>query len=87
MGDMTLALYPIPDASASARLWGWTYERAQTCNLGLVVPDLAIARRSLADADVAVLRDDDRSIVIGPEQTGGVTLVVVDELLPGDPRR
>jgi hypothetical protein len=87
MGDMTLALYPIPDPSTSAQLWGWTYERAQTCNLGLCVADLATAHRSLIDAGVAVLRVDARSIVIGPDQTGGVTLVVVDELLPGDPRR
>ena len=87
MGDVTLALYPIPDPGASADLWGWTYERAQTCNLGVLVPDLATARRSLADAGVAALRTDDRSIVIGPEATGGITLVVVDELLPGDARR
>jgi catechol 2,3-dioxygenase-like lactoylglutathione lyase family enzyme len=87
MGDMTLALYPIPDPVASLQLWGWRYERAQTCNLGVLVPDLDIAYRSLADAHIPVLRYDDRSIVIGPDQTGGVTVVVVDEPVPGDPRR
>jgi hypothetical protein len=86
MGDITLALYPIPDPDSSARLWGHTYSRPQTCNLGLRVPDLAAARKALAAAGVEVLRDEEHSIVIGPEVTGGVTLVIVETLLPGDPR-
>jgi hypothetical protein len=87
MGDLTLALYPIPDAGASERLWGHIYSRPQTCNLGLRVPDLIAARTALVAADVEVLRDEAESIVIGPEVTGGVTLVLVETLLPGDPRR
>ncbi|MFM2070773.1 MAG: hypothetical protein RLZZ623_1036 [Actinomycetota bacterium] len=87
MGDMTLALYPIPSPEVSHQLWGASYARAQTCNLGVLVPDLATALGSLQQAGVSLLRHDDRCIVIGPEATGGVTLVVVDELLPGDPRR
>jgi hypothetical protein len=86
IGDMTMALYPIPDPDASARLWGHTYSRPQTCNLGLRVPDLAAARVALDAAAVDVLRDEADSIVIGPDMTGGVTLVLVDTLLPGDPR-
>jgi len=87
MGDMTLALYPIPSAAESERLWGWSYKRAQTCNLGVLVPDLGDARRSLEAAGIDVLRANDRQIVIAPRETGGVTLVVVDDLLASDPRR
>lgn len=88
MGDMTLALYPVPSSPAeSQELWGWTYERPQTCNLGLRVPDLAVARQALEQAGVTLTRHDDRSLVIGPEVTGGVVLVIMDELLLGDPRK
>ena len=87
MGDVTLALYPVPTSPAeSQELWGWIYERPQTCNLGLRVPDLEVARRALKQADVMLTRPDDRSLVIGPEVTGGVVLVIVEELLIGDPR-
>lgn len=37
MGDMTLALYPMPAADESQRLWGWQYSRPQTNNLGVLV--------------------------------------------------
>jgi catechol 2,3-dioxygenase-like lactoylglutathione lyase family enzyme len=87
MGDMTLAVYPIPPAEESERLWGWRYTRAQTNNLGVLVADLATALEDLCRAGVKVLRSDAKSIVIPPSETGGVTIVVVDELLPGDPRR
>jgi hypothetical protein len=87
MGDMTLAIYPLPRTPAESQaLWGWTYERPQTCNLGLRVPDLAAARAALDEAEVTLVRDDDRSIVIGPDVTGGVVLVIVQDLLRGDPR-
>jgi catechol 2,3-dioxygenase-like lactoylglutathione lyase family enzyme len=86
MGDVQLALYPVPDPQESERLWGWTYRRPQTCNLGVQVADLDVARQALRAADVQVLRDEDHQLVIAPEATGGVTLVVVDQLLPGDPR-
>jgi catechol 2,3-dioxygenase-like lactoylglutathione lyase family enzyme len=86
MGDMTLALYPVPSAADSESLWGYTYTRPQTCNVGVRVPDLATAVSALRDAGIDVLRADDRAAVIPPRATGGVTVVVVDELLPGDPR-
>jgi Glyoxalase/Bleomycin resistance protein/Dioxygenase superfamily len=87
MSDMTLALYPMPSATDGERLWGYRYERPQTCNLGVRVADLGNARRALTQAGVPVLREDADALVIGPAVTGGVTLVVVDALLPGDPRR
>ena len=87
MGDVQLALYPIPAADESERLWAWRYDRAQTCNVGLQVADLAAARRALASAGIAVHRDEARQLVIAPDVTGGVTLVIVDQLLAGDARR
>ncbi len=87
LGDMTLALYPIPHAADGERLWGWRYTRPQTCNLGVLVPDLGAAARSLADAGTPILRADEHSIVIPAAVTGGIILVIVDDLLPGDPRR
>ncbi len=85
--DMTLALYPIPDPEASNGLWGHAYRRPQTSNMGILVPDLGVALAALTDAHVPLVRHDEQQIVVHPEATGGVVLVVVDELLPGDPRR
>jgi len=86
LGDMTLALFGLPALDESESLWGHRYSRPQTSSLGVAVADLAVARRALSDAGVSVTRADDRAIVIPPHETGGVSLVVVDELLPGDPR-
>jgi hypothetical protein len=88
MGDVPIALYPRPRSAVESRqLWGHTYHRPQTSNLGVLVPDLATARASLAAASVPIHRDDDTSLVIAPEVTGGVAIVVVDRLLDADPRR
>jgi hypothetical protein len=84
--DMTLALYDIPDERHSEDLWGHVYRRPQTSNLGVLVPDLAAALDLLIDAGVPLVRHDHRQIVVHPEATGGIVVVVVGELLPGDPR-
>jgi catechol 2,3-dioxygenase-like lactoylglutathione lyase family enzyme len=86
LADMTLALYGLPDATSGRGLWGHVYERPQTSNLGVRVPDLSIALSALLGAGVRVVRHDDDLIVVHPDVTGGVVLVVVEELLPGDPR-
>jgi catechol 2,3-dioxygenase-like lactoylglutathione lyase family enzyme len=87
LGDMTLALYRLPPSpDASSALWGHEYRRPQTSSLGVSVPDLGAARAALAEAGVPVVRSDDRCVVVDPSATGGVSLVVVDSLLPGDPR-
>jgi hypothetical protein len=87
LGDMTLALYRLPASdSASRALWGHVYHRAQTSSLGVRVPDLAAASAALAAAGVPVVRSDPQSVVVHPDATGGVSLVVVESLLPGDPR-
>jgi catechol 2,3-dioxygenase-like lactoylglutathione lyase family enzyme len=87
MGDVQLALYEVPrDEAESRRLWGWSYDRPQTSNLGVKVPDLGVARDALAAAHVPIQRDDAAGLVIAPDATGGVVLVVTDTLLDGDPR-
>jgi catechol 2,3-dioxygenase-like lactoylglutathione lyase family enzyme len=87
MGDMTLALYALPpDPAVSTSLWGYAYGRPQTSSLGVRVPDLAAALSALTAAGVPIVRHDDRAVVVHPSATFGVSLVVVDDLLPGDPR-
>jgi catechol 2,3-dioxygenase-like lactoylglutathione lyase family enzyme len=77
MGDIPLVLYPIPSGDESERLWGWTYDRPQTCNVGVQVADLDAARTALASSGVPIHRDGADHVVIAPDVTGGVTLVVV----------
>jgi hypothetical protein len=86
LGDMTLALYPLTDATTSEALWGHVYQRPQTSSLGVCVPDLGAAREGLQGAGVPLARDDGEGIVVHPDATGGVVLVVADRLLTGDPR-
>jgi len=84
--DMTLALFARPDPETSQRLWAHVYERAQTSSLGVLVPDLAEAVGKLDSGGVAIVRVEDNMAVVHPDATGGVIVVVVDRLLPGDPR-
>jgi hypothetical protein len=84
---MTLALYPLIDGATSEALWGHVYERAQTSSMGVRVPSLEDARRALDGAGVALVRHDGTAIVVHPDATGGVVLVIVEDLLAGDPRR
>jgi catechol 2,3-dioxygenase-like lactoylglutathione lyase family enzyme len=77
MGDIPLVLYPVPVADESERLWGWVYDRPQTCNVGVAVRDLDVARDALRSAGVPIHRDGGDHLVIAPQVTGGVTLVVV----------
>jgi catechol 2,3-dioxygenase-like lactoylglutathione lyase family enzyme len=86
LADMTLGLYALPSEGESVDLWGHAYTRAQTANLGVLVPDVRVARDALTRAGVPLVRSDDTAVVVHPEATGGVVLVVVDRLLPGDPR-
>jgi hypothetical protein len=55
--------------------------------LGLGVPDLAEASTALAGAGVSVLRRTDTALVVDPAATGEVPIVLVETLLPGDPRQ
>jgi hypothetical protein len=84
--DMTLALFALPDADSSRHLWGHVYERAQTSSLGVRVRDLTEAKSKLVGAGVPLVRANDRMVVVHPDATGGVVLIVVEDLLPGDSR-
>jgi catechol 2,3-dioxygenase-like lactoylglutathione lyase family enzyme len=86
LGDCSLALHDLP-AGRSRELWGTKHPEPRIHALGVLVADLDDARRALEELDVAVVRDEGRSLVIRPAETGHVPLVVTDELLPGDPRR
>ncbi len=55
--------------------------------LGLRVADLDRARAALRGAGVEILRDRGGALVLDPAGTGDVEIVLVAELLPGDPRR
>ncbi len=84
--DCTLALFRLtPDASA--HYWGTAHTRARCHILGLGVPSLEAAGRSLGDAGIAIRRRSDEAIFIDPLDTGEVPLMLIEELLTGDPRR
>ncbi len=78
MGDIPLVFYRLPEPDESETLWGTRYTRAQTCNLGVQVADLTAARLALTAAEVPVLRDEPDAVVIAPQVTGGVALVLVE---------
>jgi hypothetical protein len=82
--DCMIALYSLPGAE-SAALWGAEHDRVRFHVLGLGVPDLAAARATLEANGVPVLWSDDRFVAIAPSAGGGVTVVLVEGGLPGDP--
>jgi hypothetical protein len=86
VGDCTLALYRLPDPDAAFTVWGRRHERPGLCALGLRVDDLAGARRALDARGVGVLHDGPGRLILDRATTGGIEVVVVDALLPGDPR-
>ncbi|HLY83220.1 MAG TPA: VOC family protein [Acidimicrobiales bacterium] len=83
--DNTLALFALPGEAGEA-LWSHGYGHPRTHVIGLRVPDLSTAADLLAGAGVNVARRDEQMIVIEPGATGGAGIVLVEELLPGDPR-
>jgi catechol 2,3-dioxygenase-like lactoylglutathione lyase family enzyme len=85
--DMTLALFAIPDPAQGTELWGHVYTRPQTSSLGVKVPDLGEALSRLEGAGVPLVRRDEKMIVTPPDAAGGVIVAIVEDLLPGDPRR
>ena len=86
VGDCTLALYRlVPDESRA--LWGRTHDRPRGLLLRRARRRPAGARAALEGAGVRVLRDVAGALVLDPDTTGGIEVAVVDQLLPGDPRR
>jgi hypothetical protein len=86
LGDCVLALYRF-DPEHSQALWGRDHERPGVALLGLRVDSLADAREALTGAGVRVLREAPGALVLDPDTTADIGVVVVDDLLPGDPRR
>lgn len=84
--DCVLALYRL-DAEQGAALWGAPHARSRFHVLGLGVPDIGDAVRALDGAGLGIVRRGEESVVVRPDGTGEVPLVLVDELLEGDPRR
>jgi catechol 2,3-dioxygenase-like lactoylglutathione lyase family enzyme len=83
--DNVLALYRLPE-EGSRRLWGVDLPRSRTHVLGLQVPHLPGAQDLLAEAGFGIIRADDAAIILDPASTGGIGVVLVQDLLPGDPR-
>ena len=83
--DCILALYRLPGPQ-SMELWGVDHLRPRCHALGLGVPDLAEAASALDSAGVRLVRRSETALVVDPSQTGEVPLVVIEGLLPGDPR-
>lgn len=84
--DCVLALHRLPGDEAET-LWGKPVGRSTLHALGLTVGDLAAADAALAEAGVGIVRREPGSLVLDPRSTGDVPIVLVEELLPGDPRR
>ena len=83
--DCVIALYRLPGATGTA-LWGAEHHRPRFHLLGLGVSDLGEAEQVLRQTGISVLRQDEGSITLDPRQTGEVPLMLIEGLLPGDPR-
>ena len=83
--DCTLALFAL-DPDESEALWGRSHDRPRVSLLGLRVDDLAVARAALLGASVELVRETPDMLVLRPETAGDLEVVVVADLLPGDPR-
>lgn len=83
--DCILALFRLTPET-SMQYWGAAHSRARCHVLGVGVPSLDAADRSLQEAGVPVRRRDDHAIFIDPQETGEVPLMVIEGLLDGDPR-
>jgi len=86
LGDCVLALHPF-SPERSAVLWARSFTRPSVAAIGLRVEDLAAARAAVEAAGARVVRAADGAVVLEPATTGDVGVVLVDDLLPGDPRR
>jgi methylmalonyl-CoA/ethylmalonyl-CoA epimerase len=83
--DCMLALFRLPEGSDPDRP-EVNAGRARIHALGLGVDSVEEAESSLKAAGVSARRGWDGSAVLDPTATGDVPLMVVEHLLPGDPR-
>ena len=84
--DCVLTLFPLPEADGLV-LWGREHPRPRCHILGLGVPTLDEAEKTLAAAGIGIVRRTSTSIVVDPSATGEVPIVLIEQLLSGDPRK
>ena len=84
--DCTLALYRLAPEESMV-LWGFDHLRPRMHVLGLGVPDLDSAMRILTDEGIGVVRRTEQAIVLRSVDSGEVPVVLVGDLLEGDPRQ
>ena len=87
VGDCTLALYRLPDATEAIRLWGRPLARAQTHMLAFTVSDLDAAAAVFRGQGTGLLRRTAGFLLPRPSESGDITIAFTDSLLPNDPRR
>jgi hypothetical protein len=83
--DCILALYRLP-GDRSVELWGTDHPRARCHLLGLGVADLEEAGEALVGAGIPLVRRNDSALVPAAGASGEVPLMLIEGLLPGDPR-
>jgi Glyoxalase/Bleomycin resistance protein/Dioxygenase superfamily len=83
--DNVLALYRLPEED-SRQLWGVDLPRSRTHLVSLQVPQLAGAEDLLTGGGFGIVRSADDAIVLDPATTGGIGVILVENLLPNDPR-
>lgn len=84
--DCLLLLFPMPPDGSSAELWGTDIRRNRFHAHGLRVDDLGGALEELAAHGVAQTATIDGMVYLDPAAVS-VPTFLVDELVPGDPRR
>ena len=85
--DCVLAFYALTDPDTAEAQWGRRHDRPGLCALGLRVDDLAVAGDALETVGVHPRTNTDASLFVDRSETGGIeSHVLVDSLLPGDPR-
>jgi hypothetical protein len=85
LGDCVLALFDLEATSAEHMLFGRPVERPQVHTMALQVDDLAMAATALRSRGIRALRAERGAFIPDPSDFG-VSVVLTDTLLPGDPR-
>lgn len=85
LGDCALALFDLSATVHQAPLFGRPVDRPQVHTMALKVDDLSVAAASLRAAGIRVVRDGQGVVVPDPSEIG-VSVMLTDALLPGDPR-
>jgi catechol 2,3-dioxygenase-like lactoylglutathione lyase family enzyme len=85
LGDCSLALIALGDATTSLARWGVVYDRPRVHGIGLLVDDIDSALHVLAGVGIGAHRRTDAFVVLDPLALP-LPVMLCDRLLPGDPR-